>query len=126
MAEVDVWSAEQDLVLPDGRVLRYAGRRDIPATETIRSYFAEWCAMWLEVSGDGGPHSHVTVRLDDDAIAVGEADALADVQVVADLFYGESRVHAIWGLVAPGTVTLVPSGSWGRYATLIGLEGGAQ
>ncbi len=123
MSEVDVWSAEQDLVLLDGRVHRYVGCRDTPATETVRSYFAEWCALRLEVSGDGGPHSHVTVRLDDDAIAVG--DALADVQVVADLFYGEGRVHAIWGLVAPGTVTLVPSESWGRYATLIGLEGGA-
>ncbi len=50
-----------------------------------------------------------TVRLDDDAIAVAEAEALADVQAVADLFYGDGRVHAIWGLVAPGTVTLVPS-----------------
>ncbi len=120
--ELDVWSAERDLVLPDGRVLRYAGRRDTPNTETVRSYRAGWCALGVEVSGDGGAQSLVTVRLDYAAIAEGEGDALVDVQVVADLFYGEGKVHAIWGLPTPDTVTLVPSASWGGYLALLGVE----
>lgn len=121
MAKVDVWTAEHDLALPDGRVLRYAGRSDAPPAKAVRTYRAGWCDLQVDVSGDGGPDSVITVRLDYEAIADGGADALADVQAVADLFYGEGRVHAIWGLAAPGTVTLVPSGSWGSYAALLGI-----
>ncbi len=119
--ELDVWSAERDLVLPDGRMLRYAGRRDTPNAEIVRTYHAGWCAETVEVSGDGGSQSLVTVRLDYAAIAERESDALADVQVVADLFYGDRRVHAIWGLLTPDTVTLVPSVSWGEYLALLGI-----